>query len=96
MLNTRFHFLSKQSTVLANSPTARKLKDAGFSDQQAEIQAQALAEIVDERLATKQDIIELRRDMQRDIQDLEYRLTIRLGTMLAIAITAVATLVKLL
>ena len=75
---------------------ARKLKDAGFSDQQAEIQAQALAEIVDERLATKQDIIELRRDMQRDMQDLEYRLTIRLGTMLAIAITAVATLVKLL
>lgn len=50
------------------------------------------ADIVDERLATKQDIADLRRDMQ----DLEYRLTIRLGAMIALAITAVATLVKLL
>jgi hypothetical protein len=52
----------------------------------------SLAEIIDERLATKQDITDLR----RDIQDLEYRLTIRLGALLALAITAVATLVKLL
>jgi uncharacterized FlaG/YvyC family protein len=93
---------------------ARKLKEAGFSDQQAEIQAKTLADIIDERLATKQDIsesqrnvqesiAELRRDMQesitelrRDMQDLEYRLTIRLGAMIALAVTAVATLVKLL
>ena len=71
---------------------ARKLKEAGFTDQQAEVQAEALAEIIDERLATKQDIAELR----RDLQDLEYRLIIRLGAMLAIAITLVAALVKLL
>jgi len=71
---------------------AKKLKEAGFTEQQAEAQAEALAEIVNERLATKQDIAELR----RDLQDLEYRLTIRLGAMLAIAITLVAALVRLL
>ena len=93
---------------------ARKLKSAGFTEEQAEIQAEALVEIVDERLATKQDILELKRDIKelettlkrdmkelettfkRDIKELEMRLTIRLGTMMAISIAVVATLVKLL
>ncbi len=35
---------------------ARKLEEAGFTPQQAEVQAHALADIVDERLATKDDI----------------------------------------
>ncbi len=93
---------------------ARKLKSAGFTEKQAEIQAEALVEIVDERLASKQDILELKRDIKelettlkrdmkelettfkRDIKELEMRLTIRLGTMMAISIAVVATLVKLL
>ena len=64
---------------------AKKLKAAGFSDEQAEVQAEALAELIDERLATKQDL-----------KELEYRLIIRLGGMMVIAIGIVATLVKLL
>ena len=93
---------------------ARKLKSAGFTEKQAEIQAEALVEIVDERLATKQDILELKRDikelettlkrdmkelestLQRDMKELEMRLTIRLGTMMAVSIAIVAALVKLL
>ena len=93
---------------------ARKLKSAGFTEKQAEIQAEALVEIVDERLASKQDILELKRDIKelettlkrdmkelettfkRDIKELEMRLTIRLGTMMAISIAVVVTLVKLL
>ena len=71
---------------------AKKLKAAGFTEEQAEVQAEALAEIVDERLATKQDILALK----RDIKELEMRLTIRLGTMMAISIAIVAALVKLL
>ncbi len=35
---------------------AKKLEEAGFTPQQAEVQAFALADIVDERLATKEDI----------------------------------------
>ena len=43
------------------------------------------AEIINERLATKQDL-----------KELEMRLIIRLGTMMTVAIVIVATLVKLL
>ena len=71
---------------------AKKLKAAGFTDQQAEVQAQAFAEIIEERLATKQDIELLRRDMK----ELEMRLTLRLGCMMAASIAIVAALVKLL
>lgn len=68
---------------------ARKLKEAGFSERQAEIQAEALAEIVTDRLVSKEDL-------QRELKELEYRLVIKLGAMTATAIVIVATLVKLL
>ena len=58
----------------------------------AEVQAEAFSEIIEERLATKQDILELK----RDIKKLEMRLTIRLGAMMTAGIIIVATLVKLL
>jgi len=38
---------------------ARRLRDAGFSEQQAEGQAQALAAAMTDTLATKQDLVEL-------------------------------------
>ncbi|MDZ7699955.1 MAG: hypothetical protein U5R49_24525 [Deltaproteobacteria bacterium] len=68
---------------------AKKLKAAGFTDEQAEIQAEALSEIIEERLATKQDLKELE-------LRLKHALTLRLGGMLAAGIAIVATLVKLL
>jgi len=81
----------------------KKLKTVGFTEEQAEVQAEALAEIVNEHLATKEDISLLRRDikelevtLKRDIKELEMRLTIRLGAMLTVAIAVIATLVKLL
>jgi len=43
---------------------AKKLKSVGFTEEQAEVQAEALAKIIDERLATKHDIHALRRDMK--------------------------------
>ena len=55
----------------------------GFLEQQAEVQAEALAAVVTETLATKQDL-----------RELEYRLTLRLGVM-TVAVGAVAALVKL-
>ena len=45
----------------------------------------AIAELIDERLATKQDL-----------KELELRLTIRLGAMMAASIAIIAALVKLL
>lgn len=57
---------------------AKKLRDAGFTQEQAEVQAHALADIVEERLATKQDIATLHRNikeletsLRHDIKELE-------------------------
>ncbi len=82
---------------------SKKLKAAGFTEQQAEVQAEAFAEIIEDRLATKQDILILQRDikeleasLKRDMKELELRLTVRLGLMMAGSIAIVATLVKLL
>ena len=71
---------------------AKKLIAAGFTQQQAEAQAEVLSEIIDERLATKEDI----RLLKRDLRELEMRLIIRLGAMMAASIAIVAVLVKLL
>ena len=68
---------------------AKKLKAAGFTEEQAETQAEALSEIIEERLATKQDLNELELRLKHD-------LTLRLGGMLVAGIAIVATLVKLL
>ncbi|MDX2001589.1 MAG: hypothetical protein SFW35_04110 [Chitinophagales bacterium] len=63
---------------------AKKLKAAGFTEAQAEVQAEALAELFEHQIATK-----------RDLRELEYRLLIRLGAMLSVAIGLVAAIVKL-
>ena len=75
---------------------AKKLKLVGFTEEQAEVQAEALAQIIDERLATKQDILTLSRDMKEMELRLKHDLTIRLGAMLTAGIVIVAALVKLL
>ena len=86
---------------------AKKLKAVGVPDEVAEVQAEALAEIVEERLATKRDLKELEEATKRNlnelgekllnrINELEYKMTIRLGAMLAASIAVVAALVKLL
>ena len=72
------------------------MKAVGFTDDQADAQANAIAEIIDEKLATKQDLKNLELSLKKDLKDLELRLTTRLGGMLFIAVLAVATLVKLL
>ena len=67
---------------------ARRLQDLGFTKEQAEGFAQLQRELIDERLVTK-DYLDMR------LKDLEYRLTVRLGGMMAASIAIVATLVKL-
>jgi len=125
---------------------AKRLKEAGFTEQQAEALADAEAEFIEQNLATKRDIADVKRDiadvkrdiadikrdvkelevtlrneikqlevtlrgeikqlevkieqirsdLARDLKDLEYRMTIKLGTMMVVAVGAMATLVKLL
>ena len=75
---------------------AKKLKEAGVPQQQAEVQAEAMAELVEERFATKRDLKELEERMSNRLNELEYKLTFRLGSMLVVAITLITALVKIL
>jgi len=70
----------------------KKLKAVGFTEEQAEAQAEALSEIIDSNLATKHDIENIR----KDIALLKNELVLKLGAMLAISIGVIATLVKIL
>lgn len=74
----------------------KKLKAVGFTEQQAEVHAETFTEIIENRLATRHDLKELETILRRDIKELEMRLTIRLGGIVAVGIAVVATLVKLL
>lgn len=65
---------------------ARKLEEAGFTRQQAEVQANAMREVIDERLVTR-DYLDTR------LRELEYRLIIRLGTMLTAAVAVLSALI---
>ncbi|MBQ4567623.1 MAG: DUF1640 domain-containing protein [Desulfovibrio sp.] len=70
------------SLVFNTLEYAKRLESAGFTRQQAEAQANIITEVVDEKMATKSDL-----------RELEYRLTIRFGTMLAAAVAVLAALI---
>ena len=85
----------------------KELTQAGMPEEQAEVLARSQAMLIDEKLATKQDLKELelrlKRDIQelkRDMQEMELRLkhdlTVRLGSMMVVAVGVIAALVKLL
>jgi hypothetical protein len=67
----------------------KRLKSVGVSEEQAEVQAQALADLVTNRLVTQEGL-------EQSLKELEYRLIIRLGSMIVVAIGVIATMVKLL
>jgi hypothetical protein len=73
----------------------RRLIDAGLDSRQAEAVVRVVAEAQTE-LATKRDLADLRIELQRDLRELEYRMTIKLGGLMIAAVGIVATLVKLL
>ena len=85
---------------------AKRLREAGFSEVQAEGQAQALASAMTDSLATKQDLRELEVRMEArfdtiaarfdtSLADRERRMTTRLGGMMVAGIGVVSVLVKL-
>ena len=75
---------------------AKKLKQAGVPEAQAEVHAEAMVQLVEERLATKRDLKDMEERLNHRMQELEYKITFRLGSMIVVAIGIVATLVKLL
>jgi predicted phage-related endonuclease len=48
----------------------KKLKAVGFTEEQAEVQTQVIAALIESHLATKRDLKEVEAALQRDIQEL--------------------------
>ena len=85
----------------------KELTRAGMPEEQAKVLARSQTTLIEEKLATKEDLKELelatKRDLKelelatkRDLKELELRLTLHLGSMMVVAIGVVAALVKLL
>jgi hypothetical protein len=73
---------------------SKQLEEAGFSREQAEIQLQVITEIVEGDLATKQDLKIAVSNLENKMQQLEYRIVIKLGGLLIVGFTTMATLIK--
>lgn len=85
---------------------ANKLKAVGFSEKQAEVQAEAIADLVTDDLATKRDLRELelcvKRDLQemglcikRDLQEMELRIVVKGGGVVVGGLSMLVVLMKL-
>jgi len=88
---------------------AKKLKESGFTEQQAETQAETLKQLADTinnnlstHVATKSDIELLRRDakadielLRKDMSSLKNELIIKVGGMLVVAVGVLAAIIKL-
>ena len=67
---------------------AKRLRDAGIPTDQAEAHAEAARDFVMAELVTKSDL-------EAAMDRLSLRLTVRLGGMMALAVAALAAIVKL-
>ena len=81
---------------------AKILEEVGFTRDQSEMSIKILVEIMEDKLATKQDLQDLRveiqllrTDVQHSFLQLESKLTIRIGTMLAASIAILTAIQKL-
>ena len=74
----------------------KELTEAGMPERQAEVLARSQASLIDEKLATKEDLKKLELATKKDLKELELRLILRLGSIMVVSVGAVAALVRLL
>jgi hypothetical protein len=77
------------------------LQEVGFTKEQAEVSVNMLVEVTEDKLASKQDLQDLRielkaemREIRHDMVQMESRITIKVGTMFAAAIAILTALQK--
>ena len=81
---------TRMSTLLFDTHAfVKELTEVGMPEAQAEVLARSQATLINEKLATKRDLKELELRLKHD-------LTLRLGSMMVVAIGVVAVLVRLL
>jgi hypothetical protein len=81
---------------------AKRLRDGGVPQDQAEAHAEAARDFIMVELATKADLLATKQELRSSIDELRnsietqsLRLTVRLGAMLVVAIGALAAILKL-
>jgi hypothetical protein len=85
---------------------AKRLRDGGVPQDQAEVHAEAARDFIMAELVTKTDLLateqklqtglqHTKQELQNSIETLSLRLTVRFGAMLVLAIGALATIMKL-
>jgi len=74
---------------------AKRLRDRGVPNDQAEAHAEAARHFIMPELATKTDLLATEQRIQAAMDTLALRLTVQLGAMIVVAIGALATLLKL-
>jgi hypothetical protein len=74
---------------------SRRLKSAGFSEQQAEVLAEATRDLITDEMVTKSFLQSEIRNLQSEIEKVAMRLTIRMGTIAAVCVGALAAIIKL-
>lgn len=67
---------------------AKILEEVGFTRDQAEMSIKILVEIMEDKLATKQDL----KDLRTELNQVKSDLTIRMGSMLAASIAIVTAI----
>jgi hypothetical protein len=100
---TRRSYIAVVAITFDTLKYSNRLKAAGADPKIAEAEAEALAEVFElnlKEIATREDIklLEERLNERLDTRliQLEQRMIIKLGTLMVIAVSAVATLVKIL
>ena len=69
------------------------LLENGFTEKQANALVYFQKDIIDSELATKKDIEQLRADTKKDMAILEYKLTIKLGSIMTAGIVVLGALI---
>jgi hypothetical protein len=74
---------------------AKRLREAGVPNPQAEGHAEAAREFIMTELVTKQDLVATKQEFQAAVDTLTLRLTVRLGGIVAAGIGILALLLRL-
>jgi hypothetical protein len=74
----------------------KKLKAVGFTEEQAEVQAETLAAIIESDLATKRDLKELETNLRRDLAELKADMVRWVAGLLVAQATLIIAALKLL
>jgi len=105
-LTQAWHALAERSSgrrldMFNSLKYTKVLEEVGIPRDQAEAHIQIMTEVMESDLATKNDIKDLRTEMREmkselksDLIQLEYRMTIKVGTLLIVGFTTMISLMK--